>query len=108
MLTFHFVTVIAMTVLVSVVVMRRYAASVREGMGSVGSIGLIVAPCRPLERTAPLTVIEVDAASTASPAARTAIHQERVARRRIVAAYLFATGACGLAVTVVSLWVDGV
>ena len=107
-MTLHFVTVIGITVLVSVIVLRRYAAGVREGMLSHGVVDLVEAPCPPLERTAPLVVVEADPATSTAPIVRTAILRERVARRWVIAAYLLSTGACGMVVSAVIMSIDGI
>src|SRR5687768_14860135 len=102
-LFFHFVTIITMTVLVSLVIMRRYAAGVSRDMTAAGPAPLDVAPGRSLDRIAPLTIVEVQAASITPPAARDGVLKERSTRRAIVAAYLVSTGLCGAVIAIFTL-----
>ena len=99
----HFFIVIAMTVLVSVIVMRRYAAAVLRGMVALGPTLLSVPPSRVLDRMVPLTLVDVTAASAAVIDAPVAILKQRQTRRAIVAAYLLSTAVGALILSVVTL-----
>src|SRR5687767_9094806 len=103
-LTFHFLIVVAVTVLVSAIVMRRYAAAVRRDMAALSSTPFEVAPGPPVARLLPLTMVDVDEGCVTPPAARAGILKERATRRTIVAAYLISTALCGGVISVVTLW----
>ena len=100
----HFFIVVVMTALVSVTVMRRYAAAVGREMVATGPTQLVVPPHRPFDRMVPLTLVEVDAASAAAMSGPAVILKQRKTRRAIVAAYLLSAAAGGLIVSIVTLW----
>ena len=103
-LSFHFLTVVVMTVLISVIVMRRYAEGVRRDMAALSPTPLGVAPAAPFDRLAPLTIVEIDADSVTPRAAREGVLKEQSTRRAIIAAYLISTALCGGVISVVTLW----
>jgi len=106
-LFFHLFAVVAMTVVMSVVLMWRYAVRVRKDMEAIGPVTLSVMPGRPpLQGIATLTMEEVDGAAIRPAAAHAAIVKERSTRRAIVIAYLCSTATAALVIALVTLQVE--
>jgi hypothetical protein len=104
----HLAIVIFLTVAVSSLVLRRYAATVRNSMAAAGDV---IAPLDPPHPGAPSEqprLLDVTLATPASPAARAALQRERATRYWVAAAYLLPSAICGLLLAATTLWTSGI
>jgi len=108
LIAIHLAIVIFLTVVVSSLVLRRYATTVRDSMASASEVIAPLDPPYPGARSERPRLLEVNFATPASPTARAALQRERATRSWVAVAYLLPAAVCGLLVAATTLWTSGI